>query len=37
MSVQEPAIVAADSPRRLAQVRELFVEYRDALGIDLGF
>jgi ribosomal protein S18 acetylase RimI-like enzyme len=37
MSAQEPAIVPADSRRRLAQARELFVEYVDSLGIDLEF
>ena len=30
-------IVGADSPSRLTLIRELFTEYAESLGIDLGF
>ena len=30
-------IVEADSPSHLADIRELFTEYAESLGIDLGF
>ena len=30
-------IIQADTPERIAEARQLFVEYADSLGFDLGF